>query len=181
MNTLFNYLWRSPLIRLSVIWFAIAVLGIGVFSWRLTTMRQELILTNRDLQTYLTALNSIDRNSKPEGREEIDRILEEIDNYRPTVDELLNFVKRVEDLANEQKVYLFFHTLDTASTQRVREDDYVSYKLGFTASMDQIQAFLDNFEAMPYAINIQSIDILQEEETDNYTLRMNFILYTKLA
>jgi len=180
MHTLLTYLWRSPLIRLSVIWFLIAVLGIGVFAWRLTDMRQELIITNNDLKTYIAALHNIDRSIAPDGREEIDRILDEIESFRPTVDELLNFVQRVETIANEQKVYLFFHTLESATAQRVRQDDYVTYKLGFTASLEQIQSFMDEFESLPYATDIQSIDILKEEEGELYTLRMIFILYTKL-
>ena len=179
MRFFLSYLWRSPLIRLATIWFIIGVLGISVFSYRLIGMRKDLADTNEKLKVYIEAIQRFEEK-KPEKKNEIDKILEDIERYRPSVKELLTFVNTVEDLANKYKVYLFFHTATAGVTKVKPGEDFVTYKLGFTASYDQIESFLKDFEKLPYAITLQSIDISENKDL-SYVLRVIFILYTKLA
>lgn len=178
MRYFLSYLWRSPLIRLAMIWFVIGILGISAFSYRLVGMRAELSETNEKLTVYIGAIQDLDLN-RDEKDLEMDKILEQIQQYRPTVEELLTFVRTVEDLASKYKVYLFFHTVSSGVSKAKQNEDFVSYKLGFTSSYDQIENFLKEFEELPYAMSIQSVDI-SKEEFDQYVLRVIFILYTKL-
>lgn len=179
MRFFFAYLWRSPLIRLAIIWFVVALAGITVFSWRLTDMRQELIVTNTQLQANIAAIQQIDLGKEKERKNEIDSILEDIERYRPSVEELLNFVKAVETLASQNKVYLFFHTIKTQVAIAKKNENFVTYKAGFTGNFEQVQNFLDGFEKLPYATDIASIDI-NLDDSGSYILRLVFILYTKL-
>jgi len=181
MRYFLSYLWRSPLIRLAFIWFIIGIIGIGVFSYRLVHMREELNQVNEKLQAYIDAIQDLEESSvNTVKKTEMDKILEEIDNFRPTVQELLTFVNTVEQLAMKYKVYLFFHTVNSGVSRAAQNEDFVSYKLGFTSTYDQIENFLKEFEDLPYAISIQSIDISQQD-FGQYVLRVIFILYTKLA
>lgn len=178
MRYFFSYLWRSPLIRLAMIWFVIGILGISVFIYRLIGMRGELNETNEKLTVYIGAIQELDLHQN-EKDTEMDKILKQIDQFRPTVEELLTFVRTVEDLASKYKVYLFFHTVNSGVSKAKQNADFVSYKLGFTSTYDQIENFLKDFEELPYAMSIQSLDI-SKEEFDQYVLRVIFILYTKL-
>ena len=179
MKFFFSYLWRSPLIRLAIMWFIIAVLGIAVFSWRLTGMRAELIQTNKKLEINIEAIHQIESSQKKEKKTEIDQILEEINQYRPSVEELLDFVKAVETIASNNKIYLFFHTIKTNVTKAKTNEDFVAYKAGFETTLDQAQSFLEEFEKLPYATDIESIDITKNEE-GSYIFKLIFILYTKI-
>lgn len=179
MRYFLSYLWRSPLIRLAMIWFVIGMIGISVFSYRLIGMRAELSQTNEKLGAYIEAIQDLETH-QGDKKTEMDKILEEIQQYRPTVGELLTFVRTVEDLAAKYKVYLFFHTVSSGVSKAKQNEDFVSYKLGFSSSYDQIENFLKEFENLPYAMSIQSIDV-SKKDANQYVLRLIFILYTKLS
>lgn len=179
MHFFLSYLWHSPLIRLATIWFVIGIIGIAVFIWRLTGMREELSITNQKLQSYIMATQQLQEERAAQKKTQIDEILEEIEQFRPTVEELLNFVKKVEELAEKRNLTLAFHTVNTTKVVK-KEENFVSYKLELTATLEEIEDFLKEFESLPYAIDIQSIDVSQDAD-QQYLLRLTFILHTKLT
>jgi len=179
MYIFLKQLWKSPLIRLASIWFVIAILGIGVFGWKLSELRSDLFTSENKVQSYISALQQVETPpSDPES--DLERIIDEIEKYRPSVEQLLGFLEKVEDLADQHEIFLYLHTLNDNGGDPNKEKGDIRYKAGFRSSAEKIQSFISDFEKLSYATSIESIDITREEQ-DSFVLRLIFTLHTKLT
>ncbi|MDP3975632.1 MAG: hypothetical protein Q8P95_01825 [bacterium] len=177
MRLLLSYLWQSPLVRLTIFWFVLAMVGISLFSWKISGMRAELAHTNQKIEGTIKALQQIDKEVETE-QTELNKVLEEIERFRPTVPDLLPFVTTVEELAESRKISMKLATIQTGQERDNQIQEKVTYRLEISASLDTVQSFLQAFENLPYAITIDSLDVRQ---TDIAALILTFILHTKFS
>lgn len=191
MRLFLAYLWRSPLIRMTTVWFLLAIIGVSLFSFKLLDMRSQLVSASHETQGYIKALQKTEAGQTAQINREIQEIIEEVEKFRPTVSELLDFVKQIEDIANEKQINLQLRTLEKSPSQ---PENTVRYKLSFSASLKIIENFINSFEKLPYATKIDSIDIKQTETTETETteaeaetnteefiLTLIFTLFTKFS
>lgn len=177
MRLFFSYLWQSPLVRLTMFWFLLAIVGVSLFSWKLLGMRKELLETLQKTDAYIQALHSIEKG-KGEEKSEITTIFETIEKFRPSVPELLDFVRTVEQTAETRKIELTLTSL-LPSQGTLVDQDKVSYRLKAKSSLESLSIFIKDFEKLPYAIQIESFSLREGEEA-SFELDLTFILFTQL-
>ncbi|MDP2691443.1 MAG: type 4a pilus biogenesis protein PilO [bacterium] len=178
MKFFFSYLFRSPIIRLTAFWFLVGVVGVSLFCWKVKDMRQDLVETNTKINSYITAMIKLEQQQEEE-KQQLESIIETIGRYRPSVPELLDFIKDIETLARGRSLDLQLSSIKTGNSNVEEDKGIISYKLSLTADLDNVKGFLKDFEKSDYAIHIQSIDISKTEE-QNFELNVTFILYTQI-
>lgn len=179
MNFFFTYLFHSPLMRMATFWLVIGVLGISVFGFRMAGMRVELASVNQNIQASIIALQKIDEAKDTVKQQELEKIIEEIERYRPSVAELLGFLESVENLGKKRSLDIELYSVKTEKDQDT--GDVVTYKLQMNVDqLSLIENFLEDFENNPYATKIQSFDISRTEDND-YHFNLIFILHTRLS
>lgn len=179
MHFFLRYLFKSPLIRMTTFWFVISLIGIGLFSWKLTGMRQDLLDRNAQIQSTIRAVHLIEKQAEQKNQEELDTILEKIEKYRPSVPELLGFIETVEAIAANRNLDLELFTINTGD-KKAAEEGLVSYKLTLESSLSDVKGFIRDFEKSHYAIRIENID-MKKTESESFQLTLIFILYTQLS
>jgi hypothetical protein len=178
MRHLLRYLWQSPLIRLTVLWTVLALVGISLFSFKLYGMRAQLSSKLQDSQSNIQAIQQLNQE-KIQDNEEISSILLEIEGFRPNVPDLLKFVQTIEQLAESRKISMSLNSLKTEKAPHLEEQS-VSYHLTTNSSLDDIQSLLKEFESLPFAIQITNISTTQTPERQT-ELEIIFTLHTKFS
>jgi len=179
MRYFFSYLMQNPLIRLTTFWLVMGCLGISVFSWKMMGMRVELLELNQDIQSSVMALQQIDRNREVRNQEELEKIIQEIEKYRPAVPELLGFVENVEDLIRQLTLDFELNSLKTQEQMVGDQREFVTYRIEARADLDALRKLLHDFESSPYATEIRSLQVKENLE-GSFDLDLTFILYTRL-
>lgn len=180
MKYFFAYLMQNPLIRMTMFWLVVGILGISVFGWRVGTMRAELNEFNTGIQGYIIALNKIDENKAQEKQDQLKNIISEIEKYRPSVPELLGFVENVEDIIQQKTQDYTLSSIKTEESSNGNQKQIVNYRIEARAGLNELRELINNFENSPYATEIKTIQ-MQKNEDGAYDLTLDFILYTKLS
>lgn len=179
-----TYLLRSSLIRITVVWLFISMIGISLFSYKLIGMRSDLYTANLNVQSFIGAIQKIDAQNVGD-RARLDDIIDEIDKFRPSVPDLLVFINDIEGLAIKRGLDMEFNTIKTSIKEANDDDSIISYKISITSELDAVMGFLKDFENSNYAINIKSIDMKEIFDEDGisggFKLDIIFILHSRIV
>ena len=165
---------------MTVVWLLLAVVGVGLFSWKMLEMRKELAETEQKTDAYISAVRKLDESHDLRQQEELEKIIDEIEKYRPSVEELLGFVESIESLVEDRSLDFKLNTIKTGDSAENEKKGIISYQAELTAPLELAKKFVKDFEGGTYATEVQTVELV-ETENDMYILSLSFIIYTRLT
>jgi Tfp pilus assembly protein PilO len=168
---------RRLIINLSILVGGIIILGLIVFLLNMDISRR----VNRinDFKNELTLRNqTVDFLSRSTTElEKIEPALNILKDILPEKDQLINFPRELEQLANQYSIDIGFNFgNEVASTES--DPGKINFDMRLAGGYDQITGFLSELEENPYFISIATINI-NLLESGNYALVASGVIYTK--
>lgn len=173
-------------------WFKISFVLIFVSSFIMIAIGfalQRVHEENLVLQAFLDDAQNIQvdfENSLSMYTESIQGNLDYLTSLRPENESgYIEFITRVEDLAQDYGLTLDVQTLDRSDKPDSTGSNYVDYILNFYSSADQLWSFVKSLEGLPYFVRVVDLDFVSlggansEEDFSLPNVSLTLRLYVK--